>query len=724
MKWYLPPLFSLFLILGNTPIYASGIGEFYVGAFESPQIKPVDYNTNATWATIAAANIDRMVSIENSGSLTYNKTENENAIANSKLNNVGLMVTDLGPNGIYDFQSYTAADYAVLESRVLPYKNDARVFGLSLKDEPYGYNLEGYANTFKHLQAFAPDLHYYVNLQPQINERYLHSPRGKLFLSNSGASGTGSYVSSGASHALGQTFVVPAGMTVLDGIDLKIDPNTWASNETLTLTLWNYNRTVSYASSSITGSTAEAWQYYPYFTLNVPVTAGSTYYWELTHNGGGNNSVGWVTRSATDVYNGGQAYSGGFPIAGSDFWFRLYEPRPITPRIYNNASGDGGYVSSSLRLGQTFTTPSNVNRRLYYMQVQLDAGRWTAGQSITLTLWDSPSKTVKIAENSMNASNNGNYPVFYLNARLTSNTSYYYELTSNSTTSVGWVTRSTNDVYSDGAAYLNGSMLAPAKDYWFKAVFGSPYEYYLDDWLDYSGSNELLFDIYPFKTSSDDPTYFLNLEQVRERGLDHDVIYGNFLQNWSNTRHRNPTLNEKRYNVYTNLTYGMKMMYWFTYWRPIGNFNDTAVDYDGTILPAYAQIQGLNAEMRNLGGTLKNLTSQQVYHTGTSLPMGTVALPSTFFIKPANLSLPLIEGYFTDPDGRKYLMLTNRDYNNTQTNITFNFSPAMPADVTEISKTTGAEVALVQGTYTSGTGALTVTLQPGEGRLFALPAGY
>lgn len=61
--------------------------------------------------------------IENSGGLTYNKTENENGIANSKLNNVGLYVTDSS---------------------------------------------------------------FYVNMQPQINESYMHSPAGKQVLSNSG----------------------------------------------------------------------------------------------------------------------------------------------------------------------------------------------------------------------------------------------------------------------------------------------------------------------------------------------------------------------------------------------------------------------------------------------------------------------------------------------------------------------------------------------------------
>lgn len=53
--------------------------------------------------------------------------------------------------------------------------------------------------------------------------------------------------------------------------------------------------------------------------------------------------------------------------------------------------------------------------------------------------------------------------------------------------------------------------------------------------------------------------------------------------------------------------------------------------------------------------------------------------------------------------------------------LDFNFSPK-PASITEISKSTGLEVS-VPG-YNATTGVLSITLIQGEGRLFALPAGF
>jgi hypothetical protein len=516
----------LLLLSVSIPVSAAGTGAFNVGAFEQPQAKPVDYNTNAHWANIAAAKIDRMMSIENSGGLTYNKAENENGIANSYANGVKLYVTD---SNIYGFESYTAADYATLESRLTPYKNDSRVSAINFKDEPFGYNLEGYANTFKRASTFAPALQYYVNLQPALNEYALHNPPGKLALSNSGASGNGSYVTSG--NSVGQTIKIPAGMTLLHGIQLNLDAGQFSSSETLTLKLWNSTaKTSLLGQASITGSGAgEIWKNYTYFAVNAAVTAGTIYYMELTHNGGGNNTVGWVTRSSTSVYTDGVAYESGVSKA-YDFWFRLYSLRPNTPIIFNDIAGspDGDYVSTTKRLGQTFTTPANVNRRIYYVQTQIDATQWSNGQLLTLTLWDSPSRTNKIASGALYSSNNGNYPVFYLNAKVSSSTSYYWELTSNSATQVGWVVKSVNSSYSGGAGYLNGSPYGSGSDFWFKAVFGSEYENYLDDWLDMSGLNELHYDNYPFRATDDDPAYFLNMEYIRERGLDHNVIYGAF----------------------------------------------------------------------------------------------------------------------------------------------------------------------------------------------------
>ncbi|MCD9022440.1 carbohydrate binding domain-containing protein [Cohnella silvisoli] len=727
LKWGVLLSMCLVLATGGGTAFASGTGEFHIGGFQQPIAKNVDYNTNANWANVANAYIDRMMSVE----LGYgypNKAENETGIVNSNANNVQLYVTD---GSLYGFQSYTAADYATLESNLTPYKLDSRVKAINYKDEPAAWNIEGFANTLRHARAFAPQLDYFINLLPSFDEYNTYATSGKLALSNSGARQDGTYVTS--TQRLGQTIKIPAGMTVLQGVDMMIDMRQWSPNEMLTLRLWTSTAKTTLLSEAYAWGNNSSLErdFYPYFVLNAPVTSGTTYYLELTHNGGGDNTVGWVMRSNSDIYPDGSAYVNGV-AQSNDFFFRLYKPRDNTPDVTSPGNTDGDYVSTGTRIGQTFTTPSSVNRRLSYIQMNIDSSQWNIGnQPLTVTLWDNSSRNTKIAtSDTYTSSNNGNYPIFKLNQPVKPNTSYYFELTSTSGTPLGWVTKGTSSTYAGGQGYKNGTPLSGGIDYYFKAIFGSNYENYIDDMLDISGHDELLFDNYPFQGGTAfDSTYFQNAELIRERGLAHDVKYGGFLQSTKitdlsgNAFLRAPNLDEKRFNVYTYLTYGFKLMYWFTYWQPISPccgdviFSDTPVSTTGTLQPAYYHIQALNKEMYYLGNTLKNLTSQAVYHSGTAIPKGTVPIPASFFVKPADMTQPILEGYFTDASGRKYVMLTNRDYNNART-LDFNFFPK-PASLTEISKTTGLEVS-TGFSYNASTGVLNIALGKGEGRLFAL----
>jgi hypothetical protein len=699
---------------------------FSVGAYVTPPKSPTDLNTAANWQNYAAANVDTAVDVNSSS-----KSASANAITNSKASNVGVYNADTVLNG---YQSYTASDYTTLDSNLTPYKNDSNVFGVVLKDEPNGYNLEGTTNTYKHAKSTAPGLQYYDNLLPYWYDfcgstgtttcpantwNSLHEQPGQLVLSNSGSAGYTSTVTS--SNPLGQSFTVPTGTTYIDGIQLYLNATTWATNETLTLKLWDSpskNTLLSSASISGYASPYSDDENYPYFKLSKSVTSGGTYYFELVHNGGGDNSVSGVQRSNADVYSGGAAYENG-TLETYDFWFRLYSARANTPEINVNATGGSDNLTSSQTMGQTFTTPSSVNRRLYYIQPNITS--WAGGQQLTLTLWDSPAKTHQIAvSNSLTASNNGSYPYFYVFAKVQPSTSYYWELTSNSSTATS-VGESTSDVYSGGTAYKAGSALSTV-DLYFNVHFGSEYENYLDDWVSLSGANFLQYDDYPFRwgAGNDESTFYLNMELVRERGLGNNVPYQAFLQLFSDgANYRVPSNNEMRYDVYSYLTYGFTGLSWFEYWQTTGN-TGTAVDSSGNLQTSWSQMQELNAEMRMLGGTLKGLTSQAVYHTGTSIPSGTTAIPDGFFVAPTDSTQPLIVGYFTNASGRKYVMLTNRDYTNART-VTFQFN-SNPSQITEISKTTGMETP-VPG-YTPATGAMTITFNQGEGRLFALPTGY
>lgn len=110
-----------------------------------------------------------------------------------------------------------------------------------------------------------------------------------------------------------------------------------------------------------------------------------------------------------------------------------------------------------------------------------------------------------------------------------------------------------------------------------------------------------------------------------------------------------------------------------------------------------------------------NLKSLAVYHSGGSLPSMATALPATFFWQPNNSSLPLLIGYFEDQAGEEYIMVVNKNTGSGQT-AAFTISTGY-SNVKEVSKANGQ---LVDTNYQSGTGQISVSFLPGEGKLFKL----
>lgn len=139
--------------------------------------------------------------------------------------------------------------------------------------------------------------------------------------------------------------------------------------------------------------------------------------------------------------------------------------------VGQTAGNDGKYVSSTSSLGQTFTTPDEQDVAIDTIQLYIDKSNWTAGKKLTLSLYNSPSKTELIASDSITGPVADNYPLFKLYKWLEPNTTYYVELTSDSTSNIGWVVGQTADVYAGGTAYQNGTALSNY-DFWFKLNYG------------------------------------------------------------------------------------------------------------------------------------------------------------------------------------------------------------------------------------------------------------
>lgn len=258
------------------------------------------------------------------------------------------------------------------------------------------------------------------------------------------------------------------------------------------------------------------------------------------------------------------------------------------------------------------------------------------------------------------------------------------------------------------------------------------YKGYVEGWINAVGASNLKllsFDFYPFPaapagTVSED--YYVTLEQIKESGLKYNLDTAGYLQSFGIPGvYRRPNVNEMRYNVYTLLSYGVKNPIWFTWWTPTSqaeDFEDGIIDREGNKTDFYEPVKQLNADMKNMGRTLLHLDAKYVYHQGAA-QKGTKTLPEDFIMLPQNPNDDLIVTYFSNRnDGKNYVMVVNKSLTAAKT-ITFQLDPTLAAaDMKEI--TAASEGEAVVPAFDAAENTVTAAFLPGEGKLYALPAGY
>jgi hypothetical protein len=250
---------------------------------------------------------------------------------------------------------------------------------------------------------------------------------------------------------------------------------------------------------------------------------------------------------------------------------------------------------------------------------------------------------------------------------------------------------------------------------------------YLEEWVNQAGPTNLEYltmDTYPFVAGdvigSD---YFKDMENLRAVGLKYDLKIAAYLQavglSLGETAYlRRPNADELRWNVYTNLAYGVKGLYWFTWFQPIDQGPDThfttaIMDSAGNKTDLYVPVQSLNEEIKQWGPILMGLISRNVFFKG-NLPPGTKPLPVNYFWEPFDDEDQIVS-HFVDSNGRNYIMVVNLDFSNNKT--LRHHLPSKPSVLTEVCKSTGAEIPT---SYSSVTGELSSTFLPGEGKLYIL----
>jgi len=707
---------ALFVFTSMAPVGAAS-KNFLIGAFWIPR----DNYTNAVqYDYLHDANVDYLINTDNNQSnMIDTVAENKAAMDLCTVRGMTFVPAD-SRWSTYNVGGGSATNVQI-DKLAADYKSHSAIGGYYVCDEPGAGSFKGLAREYKRFLSNNPNAIPYLNLLPtyaNMDQMGVHSIQSI----HQSTVGSGYYVS--PTNRLGQTFTTASDCYYIDYVTMNIDSTQWSNTEPVTLTLWDStSRTKKISQYTLYGSNGGN---YPTFILATSVSPNTSYYMELTHDSGGDNIVGWVTCSSNNVYSDGSAYQNGAALQNNDFYFQICRGRSSNDKsIGQLTTNDGAFINGTTKLGQTFKTPSTLNRRLQFIEMFIDKNSWGGDEWLAVNIYDNPSKNQLLGTAAMNATNNGYFPRFYIDADLKPNTTYYMELVHNGAgnNQAGWVCRASTDVYPNGSAYING--IQQNNDFYFRAVFKQPYEDYCEEWVNTVGASNLKYlsyDHYPYNSGSIGITadYFTNLEYVRNIGLQKNVKISSFMQSTGIVGNgmRRPNANEIRYNVYTTLAYGVKGLTWFTWWTPNaenGNWQEAIISKTGTKSDLYTSIKKVNGEVKKLGPTLMGLTSQAVYHSGV-MEKSTQSVPNNFWWKPASTSDNVIISYFTNSNGRKYIMAVNRDLTTTHT-LTFKVK-SKPSAVNEVSKLTGSEV---NTNYNSSTGVLSGSFLPGEGKLYALP---
>ena len=150
------------------------------------------------------------------------------------------------------------------------------------------------------------------------------------------------------------------------------------------------------------------------------------------------------------------------------------------------------------------------------------------------------------------------------------------------------------------------------------AIGTGNYEEYMQRFLKEVDPDVLSMDHYPVFTPVADGRegYCRTLAVFRRYALQHGLPFWNFLYSMPTGTLTDPTEAQIRWQAYTSLAYGAKGILYFCYQTPVAPMfvkGGAIIDRTGRRTRHYEQAKRINAELRNLGPTLMQLTNLRTF---------------------------------------------------------------------------------------------------------------
>jgi hypothetical protein len=200
------------------------------------------------------------------------------------------------------------------------------------------------------------------------------------------------------------------------------------------------------------------------------------------------------------------------------------------------------------------------------------------------------------------------------------------------------------------------------------------YDKYVRMLVDTIGQPFLSYDNYSLVGGEMLDYFYTNLEIVRRLSIETKTPFWNCILANAHFNYMEPSDATFHLQVYATLAYGGRGIQYFTYFAPdVGNYRLAAIDQFGNRTATWERLRRINLEIAALAPTILKLRSTGVFHYPDVPEQGKPLAASRLvrgiemtqrFVRPPAAGRFLV-GEFEDGQGRPFLMIVNRDLNNS-----------------------------------------------------------
>ncbi len=191
--------------------------------------------------------------------------------------------------------------------------------------------------------------------------------------------------------------------------------------------------------------------------------------------------------------------------------------------------------------------------------------------------------------------------------------------------------------------------------------------------------------------------FYTNLEVVRRLSVETGVPFWNCVLSNAHFNYMENTDATYHLQAYATMAHGGRGIQYFSYFTwSNGNYRLGPIDQFGNKTPSWDMIRRVNNQVHALAPTLKGLKSTGVYHypdvppdcrpLGESRLVQSVEMTQRYVVPPVQARFLI--GEFIDDAGRSFLMLVNKDLNNS---FRYRLDLKKPGNLIHISQYSGRE---------------------------------